>query len=70
MCHIYSNACSKQMLGWIDGGMDDLQFYILFNSISIISGGQMIRKAVCNGTPFMVEEISLEQGWNSGPLDQ
>ena len=24
--------------GWMDGCMDDLQFYILVNSISVISG--------------------------------
>ena len=25
-------------LGWIDGGMDDLRFNVLFNSIPVISG--------------------------------
>ena len=35
--------------GWID----DLQFYSLFNSTSVISG-----RAVCNGTPFTAEKIS------------
>ena len=24
--------------GWMDGWMDDLRFYVLFNSISVISG--------------------------------
>ena len=26
------------MNGWMDGWMDDLQFYVLFSSISVISG--------------------------------
>ena len=38
--------------------MDDLRFYVLFNSISVISGDIWIMKAVCNGTPFTVEKIS------------
>ena len=29
--------------------MDDLPFYVLFNSISVVLGRQV---AVCNGTPF------------------
>ena len=42
--------------------MDDLQFYVLFNSISVISGSlevddESLSKAVCNGTLFTVEKI-------------
>ena len=54
--------------------MDDLRFYVLFNSISVISGrgggGGLMMKAVCNGTPFTVEKISPRAGIELGPLDQ
>ena len=43
--------------------MDDLRFYILFNSILVISGGcsdDNERLQVCNGTPFKVEKILSE----------
>ena len=37
--------------------MDDLRFYVLFNSISVISGQCLDdnERLVCNGTQFMVE---------------
>ena len=46
--------------------MDDMQFYVLFNSISVISG----RWKVDDERPFMVEEISPRAGIALGPLDQ
>ena len=45
-----------------DEWMDDLRFYVLFNSISFISG----RWAVDNGTPFAVEKISPRAGLELG----
>ena len=40
--------------------MDDLRFFVLFNSISVISGRwEVDNEAVCNGTPFTVEKSSL-----------
>ena len=52
--------------------MDDLRFYVLFNSISVISGrcSNDSKKAVCNGTPFTVEKISPRVRIELGPLDQ
>ena len=51
--------------------MDDLRFYVLFNSISVISGRCLDdNEAVCNGAPFMVEKISIRVGIELGPLDQ
>ena len=48
------------MLGWTD----DLQFYILFNTISVISGrwADDNEKAVCNGTLFTVEKTLPQAG--------
>ena len=37
--------------------MDDFRFYVLFNNISVISGGWADRKAVWNGTLFTVEKV-------------
>ena len=38
--------------------MDDLQFYVLFNSFSVILGFLVDEnERLCNGTPFMVEKI-------------
>ena len=45
-----------------------MRFYILFNSISVISGRWKVDKAVCNGTPFTVEKISPRVGIELGPL--
>ena len=44
--------------------MDDLQFYILFNRISVISEWLTgdIEKTVCNWTQFTTEKISV-LGW-------
>ena len=53
-----------------DGWLDDLQFYILFNSISVISdNGQMIMKGCVHWNPIYgftiaekVEELLMETG--------
>ena len=55
---VWSRILYVGMNGW----MVDLQFYILFNSISVVSG----QWAVCNGTSFMVEKISPQAGLELG----
>ena len=56
----------------MDGWMNDLRFYVLFNSISAISG----RLADDNERLCAIESrlrlgrFRLEQGSNSGPVDQ
>ena len=52
-----------------NGWMDDLRFYVLYNSNSVISGRCLDdnAKAVCNGTPFMVEKISPRVRIELGP---
>ena len=43
--------------------MEDLRFYVLFNSSSVISGRcRMVMKAVCNGTSFTVGKVSALRG--------
>ena len=44
---------------WTDGWMDDLQFYVLFNSISVISGRWADdNESLCAMEPrFLVEKI-------------
>ena len=38
-CLYYRNYIfSVDLLGWIDGQIDDLQCYVLFNNILVISG--------------------------------
>ena len=37
--------------------MNDLRFYILFNSVSVISGRWSADKAACNGTTFTIESF-------------
>ena len=56
----------------IDGWMDDLRFYVLFNSISVIS-----RRWADNNERLRAMEqrlrwrrFRLERSSNSGPLDQ
>ena len=39
--------------------MDDMQFYILFNSISVISGRWADD---CNGTPFTIKKMLASRG--------
>ena len=48
-----------------------MRFYVLFNSISVISDdGNLIMKAVCNGTLLTVEKISPRAGIELGSLGQ
>ena len=55
-----------------DGWMDDLQFYVLFNSISVISGRCVDdNKRPCAMEPCLrLRRFRLEQGSNLGRLDQ
>ena len=54
----------------LNGWMDDLRFYVLFNSISVLSGRCLEEKSVCNATPFKIEKISPRKRIELGPLDQ
>ena len=55
-------------MGW----MDDLQFYVLFNSISVISGPcTNDNERLCAMEPrLQFRRFHLERGSNSGPTDQ
>ena len=52
--------------------IDDLQFYVLFNSISVISGGWADdNERLCAMEPcLLLRRFLLERDSNSGPLDQ
>ena len=51
--------------------MDDMRFYVLFNSVSVISRRLKVdNERLCNGAPFTVEKISPRAGIEPGPLDQ
>ena len=51
--------------------MDDLQFYVLFNSISVISGRCLPdNERLCNGTPFTIEKVSPGVRIELSPQDQ
>ena len=53
--------------GWVG----ELRFYVLFNSISVISGRCMDdNERLFNRTPFTVEKISPRLRIELGPLDQ
>ena len=57
----------------MDGWMDDLRFYVLFNSISVISEKREVdNERLCAMVPtlFMVEKILPEAGLELSPLDQ
>ena len=56
----------------MDGWMDDLQFYVSFNSISVISGQRTDdNERLCAMEPrLQFRKFRLEQGSNLGPLDQ
>ena len=42
---------------------DDLRFYTLFNSVSVISGRwEVDNERLCNGAPFTVEKIRSASG--------
>ena len=52
--------------------MDDLRFYAVFNSISVISGRCADdNEKLCSMEPRLrLKRFRLERGSNSGPLDQ
>ena len=52
--------------------MGDMRFYVLFNSISVISGRCEVdnERPCANGAPFAVEKISARAWIELGPLDQ
>ena len=52
--------------------MDDFQFYVLFNSISVISGQWADdNERLCAMEPRLWSgKIGLERGLNPGPFDQ
>ena len=53
-----------------DGWMGDLRFYVLFNSISVISGRWADHnERLCAITPFTVGRISPRAGIEHGLLD-
>ena len=61
MLTLYKYKLSQKACLTVSNKLDDLQFYILFNSISFISGpcaDDNEIKAVCNGTLFTAEKIS------------
>ena len=55
-----------------NGWMDDLRFYVLFNSVSVISGRWADdNERVCAMEPRLrLGRFCLERGSNPGPLDQ
>ena len=52
--------------------MDDLRFYILINSVSVISGRWVVdnERLCAMELRLRLRRFCLEQGSNSGPLDQ
>ena len=62
VCGPFSWSLLASECGW----MDDLQFYALFTSISVIS----VQLADDNERPFTVEKISPRAGLELRPLDQ
>ena len=52
--------------------MDDLRFYVLFYSISVILGQRMDNnEKLCEMKPRLrLKRFRLERGANPGPLDQ
>ena len=55
-----------------DGRIDGLQFYVIFNSISVISGRWTDdnERLCAMGSRLRLRKFRLERGSNSGPLDQ
>ena len=70
MCILVRYICKSDLL--FDGWMDDLRFYVLFNSISVISGRWADdNERLCAMEPRLrLRRFRLERGSNSGPLDQ
>ena len=62
----------KGLWRWMDGWMDDLQFNVLFNSISVISGGwEDDNERLCAMEPrLQLKRFRFERSSNSRPLDQ
>ena len=56
------------ILGWMDGCMDDLRFYVLFNSISVISGQWMgdNERQCAVGLRSRSERFPLQAGLETG----
>ena len=56
----------------VNGWMDDLRFYVLFKCISVISGRREVdNERLCAMEPRLrLRRFCIEQGSNSGPLDQ
>ena len=53
-----------------NGWMDDLQIYVLFNSISVISGQWEVDNEMCAMEfPLWLRRFRLKRGSNSQPLD-
>ena len=54
------------------GWMDDLRLYVLFNSISVISGqwADDNERRCAMEFRLRLRRFCLEQGSNSGPLDK
>ena len=63
---------SEKKAPWVDGWIDDLRFYVLFNSISVISGRCKVdnEKFCAMEHRLRLRRFCLEQGSNSGPEDQ
>ena len=55
--------------GRLDGWIDDLQFYVLFNSISVIIGRWADGNERLYAMDLQLKRFHLERGLNSGPLD-
>ena len=70
-CNIFVTKVSIYMYihRWM---MDDLRFYVLFNSISVISGrwADDNERLCAMGPRLRLRRFRLERGSNSGPLDQ
>ena len=63
---------TASLLIMIDGSMDDLPFYFLFNSISVISGQWADDdERLCAMEPHLgLRRFPLKRGLNPEPLDQ
>ena len=56
---------------WFDGWMDDLRFYVLFNSISVIlRQWEVDNERLCAMELHLRLKISPRAGIKLGPLDQ
>ena len=56
----------------MDGWMNDLRFYVLFNSIAVISGrwADNNERLSAMEPRLRLRRFRLERGSNPGPLDQ